>query len=921
MPTVTRRLPGLAAITTRSIPSPHTSHQRASYQPTSWNAPCRRNYASIPETGGYGVYNNSSSPSMSLKEPTKDQFWLHAFQREYRLNPDAGISKTWQRLKKSGDDLPMQGQVANDIWRLLLNDVQLHEEAFDYARQVKSRSGILFDRLYEYTLEKRLALYTRKDQNGHEWILTWHEKFQQDYFIRPGALNALATVAKSSRSNLEIFRKIYKRGYCLPREGVYDLIVPDLCKWKEWQLALDWHFFLYSQKDFPHGSSFLKHTFKKRPTLEEALAEFLIKKDGGDLSAYHTNPKPFNPVPDVVDEETISGVEETHRYAPLSDEFCARLLATKGLTLQNIIKQLQVFGHSKLGSLALRELMARAGDIEEARDYLQQFKDANIVLGRTIYPRLVEQFIQQQQFDLLENLVQSDLHPDTLQDKQVQQKLLSFYHQQGDDLSSRRTIEIIKLLENRSAQNLLQAQGPLSQLTSNDLHMTKEFLECFDHLCHQKDTHQLQILIDDALIQSFCLSQDSVTALVDSDLIRSNLLFVSNLCVRMLKSGHGIPTELWQDVIRHLSWNRSHSANRLYHFFARQYYTRPFFARREDNLGSEHDRFTDPIGEILTQLPSNDSDNHWSQYKLGSLSSNLLDSGFKQGHRQLYSYNSSFENPAVVFLNNLRILTDLGRDGLPLHTQSIAQRLKLWLHFLYGNATSEQQTYRRIKVGNHFTLEELLLAIEEVWTKDRLFPAIYDYSQVEKVRDIEGLQEKINNPDNELDLESGAPELNVLGASESLSSELFEQAIEEMDPELVSLQAAIPDARPKASRIRAFHGGESDFDTPTRSGHAPNRIGLFKYVDFRELSRKNNGSVLDGLLHSTTQFGHPPLSREERIHRRIHLRFLILGHEPPPPSGEGSRFQFAEMTQEDWVKYIVNTSLMADKLLVQRGLC
>jgi hypothetical protein len=785
----------------------------------------------------------------------------------------------------------MQGPVANDFWRLLLQEEKLHEELFQHALRIKSQSGILFDRFYEFLMERLLATFWRTESDRTARILEWHQRFAGHYFIRPGALNELMTVAKLSRINLEILRKIYRRGSCLPKQGIYDQIVPELCKLKEWKLALDWHFFLYSHRDFPQGSSFLQQAFRARPTLEEALAEFLSGKAGVHFQAdalqgvqsnlLKAEPEVFNPatLSDIEDDEfkvAVDKMDAKPRHAPLSDEFCARLFATKGLSIPSIINYFQMFDHGKLGPLALRELMARAEDLDQATEYLQAFEDANIVTGASIYPRVIKHFIASQQFDLLENLVQSDLHPETLGDKTVQESLLKHYTMQTDQLSARRTIEILKMMGSAS-----QRQGKHDPYQSWSIASKSgsqnEVGQRFASICHSRQPQNVQTILDDLLSQSIiisskdlhqvnnCLRPVSVDGNSPSFEIEKDLEFVSNVMLRLLKSREAPhPGTFVQVLSRHGMQGDLHSVFRLFSFLVREHYTRPLQAQSSNLLGFQSQRLASPMEEISTYLTADNPDSHAARYRLHQTAGSIVSWGFRTSLHMLTSTEQYHSDPAQVYLNGLRFLSELSLQGFYPNIQIVASIVNRRLVHLFGTGTSKRAKNRWIKDNNYFTLEELLVAIEQVWIGPRLFPELYNNPGVPVVRDPRPQPRYFM---------SDSDKLNV------------------------SVNYSVP------SKFIDGRFADSNQDDP------------WAHQRFHDLSARYGGSMLDGLLNETTHGEH--VREETRIQQRRQLRYLFLGTEPPLLGVGGEK----AMPQHAWDNFIRNSALEADRALVKAGLC
>lgn len=828
----------------------------------------------------------SNNLSLETDRDNRDAFWLRHLQNEYRIHSKEGLRATWSSLKDSGDKLPMQGSIANDIWHLFLHDETLHEELFQYAVEVKSRSGILFDRLYEFLMQRVLAM-NRKDRQSHtQLIMKWHQRFLDHYFIRPGALNELVTWAKCSKSNLEIFQSIYRRGFCSPRQGVYDQIVPFLCKVKELKLALDWHFFLLARRDLPQNPGFLQSAFENHPTMEQTLLDF-GNVDPTDVSALGSTAKVtsfisqkesqvFNPtsLSNIRDDEFTAAVEKMDdkpRHAPLSDEFCARLFATHGIPVPSVVRYLQMFGHGNLGPLAMREMLTRAKDMEQVHDFLDVLKDANIVIGIGLYLRVVQHFVCQGDFELLQNLVHSDLHPDVIQDLHTQETLLKHYVLTKQTVSARRTIEILRILK-QSDPDRAYAQSPSGADNKSRL---RSMIMHFEAYRRDGNLSLLQIMLDDQLSEGYSLTRQLSSQLTlmistilpkenhESSPARNSKTFVGNTILRIRKAGRGVTDKLWiRCIAQHGMLLDLNTVFRLVSSFVREHYTKPILAETHNLFGLQAQRSTTALEGLLTNLPEHDSRNPSHQYRLHETLANIVFWGFKSALPRLTSTVQYHSNAAEVHLSGLRFLSELSLAGFSPDRATIASAVNRRLVILYGPVDPTRHINQTNRRRNDFTLEELLVAIEEIWVGPRLFPELYHDPGVPVDRNI---RQKPRYFD------------------------------------------ATPEVAARRHSVR----------TNIVNGRMNRDIGLgaWKYHDFMSLSDRYGGSMLDGLLCVTTPSTSLPLSRAERIERRIHLRYFFLG------ADVSSLDNGKHATKAHRDRLIRQQAIQADDDLIRNGLC
>ena len=137
---------------------------------------------------------------------------------------------------------------------------------------------------------------------------------------------------------------------------------------------------------------------------------------------------------------------EVHGVAPkqLSDSFCARLFATRLFVVKTVINGLQMMGVDSIGPLSLREIALRDECFPPAiLRHLDDLKNAGILLDGSLFAYMLQKLAWEDNTVLLKSLVESDLHPDALDDTNLQEKLLAQYYVAEDQLQVERTLAVL----------------------------------------------------------------------------------------------------------------------------------------------------------------------------------------------------------------------------------------------------------------------------------------------------------------------------------------------------------------------------------------------------------------------------------------------------------------------------------------------
>jgi hypothetical protein len=562
--------------------------------------------------------------------------------------------------------------------------------------------------------------------------LRMHDVFKRNYVINPKSLVTLAASAVKTDHGLNTFKEIYRRCLGIPGRKTYDKIVPALCERGEWRLALEWHKFLVSNGDTPLGPTPIKELHLVRP----------------DLAAYYDK---FQPMPSTYQAKTITiedkasspALEDsahgfldvklppaTANIDPLSDHICARLFATRSFSIRFIIAGLKLFESRRLGPLALRELFLRAESSEDAVSFINMLREADISITTTSYTRVIKNFAMTGRFDELQSLVQSDLHPDTLDDVQLQSRLLNMYQDQGDRLGVQRTAAIIELISDSIEADTAQS----SRLYTPHQRMTR-----------LRQLKRLSIVLEDKIAQGTVEISDFELVFrrilrprlpgrkpAREHLFEHDLSILSNICVLALRSGINVPHQLWIEVLKRYGMTGKfisvmRFSSILVRTLARQIES-VAVRRMESSLYRQSN-----LSRSLSQLPGQHPMNYMGQVLNPRTIEAIIVWGFKIGINFVIESKGRLNNKALgpsEFFLGLKVVQTLAKHGLDIHISSISEILRRRLRLLSVIHNAPRRRHNIIaQEFNRFSLEELLFAIGKIWTGSPLFPELFEISE------------------------------------------------------------------------------------------------------------------------------------------------------------------------------------------------
>ena len=358
-------------------------------------------------------------------------------------------------MRNRGIDLPVDGHLADTFWTILINAAvktnirashkKLLEEVIAHAEYLGASGVGHYRRLHTLLIGRflRIPHYISKREGklpnpGHEY--KWHRRICDAGFCDAHSLADLTMdVMKSSNTNTAFAR--WRRMYNDSEDrNLYDACMPAILSHAADNptLIASWHILFVSSGDLPgpelastRAVQYLSNTLgsngegdaSSRHEIDFERLEEIVKADW-DAAVQSASP--------LLSRASMSGlVGDVHGIKPkaISDQFCARMFATKTFSLETIIRGLALLGTEALGPMALRELAIRAASPKVLKERLADIRDAGMIISPSVYGHILDIVVANSQHDLFQTLLDSDQHPESYEDQHTQETLLGNFLQ------------------------------------------------------------------------------------------------------------------------------------------------------------------------------------------------------------------------------------------------------------------------------------------------------------------------------------------------------------------------------------------------------------------------------------------------------------------------------------------------------------
>jgi len=381
--------------------------------------------------------------------------WCRILQHRERIDGFHGVVDVWTGMRDRGIDLPVDGNLADTFWTILIHAAvkskikashkKLLEEVIRHAEHLRASGLGHYRRLHTVLvgrfLRKPPYISKRGDNlfnEGHEY--TWHRRIHDAGFCDANSLADLTMdVVKSSSPNTAFarWRRMYHES---ESRDLYDACMPTVLSHAadNVQLIASWHKLFVSSGDMPgpelastRAVQYLSTTLDSGGERGVPVHAYLDPEELRQITRVDWDAAVHSVSP-LLSRASMNGlVGEVHGIKPkaISDQFCARMFATKTFSLETIIRGLALLGTEALGPMALRELAIRAASPEVLKEKLADIRDAGMFVSPSVYGHILNKVVADKQQALFQTLLDSDQHPESYEDQHTQEILLGNFLQ------------------------------------------------------------------------------------------------------------------------------------------------------------------------------------------------------------------------------------------------------------------------------------------------------------------------------------------------------------------------------------------------------------------------------------------------------------------------------------------------------------
>ncbi|KAL8992600.1 MAG: hypothetical protein Q9169_006977 [Polycauliona sp. 2 TL-2023] len=711
---------GFAAITVGpSVPASNEADETVN-KPR-WRSQRRRSLRKEPET----VDKQPQSPSSihrerviwrlldETKAPDDSYLWLELAQTRRRVYGITGLRLVWKSMLERGCKLPTAGPAANGLWHCFLElgfeDPDVLEAIFLYARRLKEDHGRVWPKLYAAAVGHYL-----QHQPDRAWLC--HLRLHKHFSPSNRQLRDLFMISPTKEKPRRIFLGMHE---CFSYARIYDVAIPELCTQGLYATAVTWHKKLIGRGDLPTNAKatepvlrYLAATGQNGRVMEYAR---LMVAAGVSFIPYDT--KGFIVSPGMP-HKLLQMAEDVKNNSPnngYSDDFCARLMATRFFSIETIIKTLGFLGIREIGPLALRAMATRElghspyDRVVEQR--LDQLTDAGMSTGDSTFSILLRKFIAEGRSHVLASIVSCDLHTDTFDDHNLQESLLTFYHETSDTTAFERTMAILLV---RVPEGLILARRwnliLRSYVCRQKLGAVKSTIERMQNLQVQIEprsvTHMSQKLLSPRQISRGPAETEEVDLLI-------------RIWQDVLRSGGLVPPWIWTEIFRRLGMSGSLVMFERLALWLAAWYSSPTYRTSLSCLLTQNKGDSEPLhpGMTIDMNPNNPMHPLHIIFP-PKLQQAIIAWGFQHTFPGLAKSVTHGRRPDWTW--GLALLRKLHDSKVYIRQQTVSKAFKLRLIGLFGPGQSKRKINRLARRRNREGLVGYIGRSREVWGADLL---------------------------------------------------------------------------------------------------------------------------------------------------------------------------------------------------------
>lgn len=634
--------------------------------------------------------------------------WLELIRFRRRHHGVKGLEPILTEMIKRGLKIPFHGSTANEIWECFLlfgwEVRKVWELCIPYALEMKTITGSSWPGLYYHVLCHAF----KYEPNT---AARWHERLRAEFPPSSDQMKELFKRVIGKESSIGVFKRMY---IDLPIRDMYSTVIPSLCDTEKYAHAVKWHNLMMRMGDKPSNAKIAEPLLHHLAIYGEKNR--LVEMTKGMTDAGVSFAEPADRIkPEMVTRELLNRrLGENHGIAPkhFSDEFCARIFATTAFSIDMAINGLRMVGIDSIGPQSLREIAFRESSSPAlVNRRIDQLKKEGIALDNSVFSVLVRNLATKGQSQLLEDVVNCDMHPEAFEDRELQESLLVTYNQNGDRRQADRTLAILtaKCSPDKTAivhWNLL-LRSALERRDRAHIYRILEVMQEKRLPVSAKSSY---------FVRTQLLSPRTVSKPPEHT---DDLPSIIAIFQRILRTGGTVPTLEWREILRRLGMKGQLIEFEKIALWLADWYSSPSFRASQSSFFTHHH----------AHIPKDLSPRH-RKHPLRIIfpvmaQQAIVAWGF-QHPGDLMNLQTKLRNKGLNWRWGIELLRKLKQRKVPVLRSTLSHACKLRLIALFRQGESNRTINRRARMRNLYQIEYLAEEIEAAWGGDvfRLDPLL-----------------------------------------------------------------------------------------------------------------------------------------------------------------------------------------------------
>lgn len=492
----------------------------------------------------------------------KEDLTLWAFLLDYRrkMYGSDGVAMFWEAFRTRQVRLPPNLPIKTKLWQQFLN-LGVHNEVVlvqvvDYVEKLwdpaLDRNGVQnrWKELYTFIVGHFLL------HGLHTSAIHWHNILRKHDIPENDTFGDLCHKVIKFGGKLSALRIIYHQR---PEHTFYSKIVPTICCRGDFKLALKWHFICMQHSDFPSSFEDVEHLLRLLRAHDVPNARLVTNSLVNSRVPFASSFALDTDQKSILSREFVNKVHGQMmniQEKPYNDSLGARWFATTWVSLDVAIKGIHALGMQEIGPLSLHAIALREPDAASICNRISQLKGLGITIGNSLFSRAVDAFSRNRDYQILESLLNSDQHPDGLEDQRLQEDLLLSYASANDWVQYRRTLAVQAL---RGSSSTFEKHNMMLRVHAAR-HNSTGLIELLGSMLRNRTS--IHVYSVSAIVR--CLLRRRQVSRRPVTLKKTSPAADIKLAVYVLKSimqsGNYVPPSLWKEILLRLGMQRQFQA-------------------------------------------------------------------------------------------------------------------------------------------------------------------------------------------------------------------------------------------------------------------------------------------------------------------------------------------------------------------------